>query len=750
MDYSVFPSFSDYDSNRIDDDGWLDSFPVFHTDNSSSPTPPCTLDENNDWKTYSDSSADFFEQDKSDDTITISSQCDSDSEFYPSPAKKLRTTPVSIAKSLFICETSQLQQFIDQMNTTSICHTPRCTGKLVPVNVKLTGLGGAAIVKFSCTGCNDRSLAFHSSVNVTLSKRTVVSLAMQVAFVIAGCGHAQYCKVLKQCMGISSVSASTFYDTIKLLHPIVLDMLTEMCDEAKNEMKSLGSTVVGSWKRAITTSDGVWLTRGKFSKNSSFTIRNYINNSLLYFVHVCMRGNEDDIIGGELYQGTSKGAEGYAASIAFKKAKEEGMHIEVQWQDGDSSAAKSFREYYTDETSSRVMLCGGHAARAFTKSLGEFAKQKSFTPTMQDQHREKFPDVDTVKCCCPKRHSKNCGCLSKSFIKGARTNFFYCLLHGDATKDPEAFATRLTVLGKYHARDIHSWEGDGKCDFHARVSCNCGSCDDDEVLCEGEEYHTKSPLTCPFHALAFEIECNYRASQAKQIIHEELGKGHSNYPEASHNVLIRFRSKDKNLQRTHYIVSTNLGLLQANMSWLGKKRGHSYHWITDLFSRLKLPVFDGMVAALQKVNEVRAKNLSNKQTEETKEKRTKWKKARAQEQQERKLWSRRQRIDHTYGSDEYSTDEECSPNTSSAQRDKRTKKCKCGSVDHKSIRHRSCPLNKQRKQLDNRIDNEKNYDYEEKDDDDDGTVCVCGTDRTSHRRDCPLNPRNRNASHVVT
>ena len=49
-----------------------------------------------------------------------------------------------------------------------------------------------------------------------------------------------------------------------------------------------------------------------------------------------MRGADKD----KLYLGTAKGAEGYAASMAFKDAKEEGMHIEVQWQDGDSSAAK--------------------------------------------------------------------------------------------------------------------------------------------------------------------------------------------------------------------------------------------------------------------------------------------------------------------------------------------------------------------------------------------------------------------------
>ena len=44
-----------------------------------------------------------------------------------------------------------------------------------------------------------------------------------------------------------------------------------------------------------------------------------------------MQGKVYDIVCGELYQDTTKGAEGYAASIAFQKAREEDMHIEVQW-----------------------------------------------------------------------------------------------------------------------------------------------------------------------------------------------------------------------------------------------------------------------------------------------------------------------------------------------------------------------------------------------------------------------------------
>ena len=62
--------------------------------------------------------------------------------------------------------------------------------------------------------------------------------------------------------------------------------------------------------------------------------------------------------------GTSKSAEGYAASITFQRAKEEGMEVAVQWQDAHSSSAKSVREVYPD---AQIMICGGHAGRAHRK-----------------------------------------------------------------------------------------------------------------------------------------------------------------------------------------------------------------------------------------------------------------------------------------------------------------------------------------------------------------------------------------------
>ena len=48
---------------------------------------------------------------------------------------------------------------------------------------------------------------------------------------------------------------------------------------------------------------------------------------------------------------------------------------------------------------------------------------------------------------------------------------------------------------------------------------------------------------------------------ASELVHPVLKRGHSNWLEASHNVFIRFRPKHLHLERLHYEVSTNLGLL---------------------------------------------------------------------------------------------------------------------------------------------------------------------------------------------
>lgn len=84
--------------------------------------------------------------------------------------------------------------------------------------------------------------------------------------------------------------------------------------------------------------------------------------------------------------------------------------------------------------------------------------------------------------------------------------------------------------------------------------------------CPGEPYHTSNILKCEFHALAYKIECNQRAKAADRVIDHELGKGHSNLPESMFSALTKFRAKDINLHGEQYQATTNLGLVQSNMT----------------------------------------------------------------------------------------------------------------------------------------------------------------------------------------
>ena len=75
-----------------------------------------------------------------------------------------------------------------------------------------------------------------------------------------------------------------------------------------------------------------------------------------------------------------------------------------------------------------------------------------------------------------------------------------------------------------------------------------------------------------------------------------MGKVHTNYLESSHSTLIQFRSNDLPLKKDHYILSTNLGLLHANMSYMyGKIPG--YNWITELYQSANLPSYEHLVTS---------------------------------------------------------------------------------------------------------------------------------------------------------
>lgn len=151
-------------------------------------------------------------------------------------------------------------------------------------------------------------------------------------------------------------------------------------------MKELDDRELGSWKQAVVTSDGVWHTRGHFSKNGSFIIKNYLSGGLLWYGHKRMRG-KDDVVEDELFEGTVKSMEGILAEECYKEARDEGCKVEVVCQNGDSSSAKSVQKYHRDR---KIFKCGGHVGRAPFNQLKELAK-KSFLQTSNGKTKTSFP-----------------------------------------------------------------------------------------------------------------------------------------------------------------------------------------------------------------------------------------------------------------------------------------------------------------------------------------------------------------------
>ena len=272
-------------------------------------------------------------------------------------------------------------------------------GMLVLTAQEKKGFGGPSTFNFRCCVCWLTTIDYKSSQLALDSRRQIV---LSLAFFVSGHGYASYRKTLGTGLGITS--EKPFLEVIDLTLPYIKEILDEMCDDAKHQMKQLSPEQIGRWSRAVTCCDGCWLIRDQFSQNCILVIKNYITGALLYYGHLSMRG-ADRICDEELWQGIAKSAEGHLSQILWAKAKEEDLKVEANWQDADSSSAKGFRYSFSNEQESKIMLCGGHVGRAHGKKLEEIKTVVIYSSYIALQKSE-FPAVESVKCCCAgKKHT---------------------------------------------------------------------------------------------------------------------------------------------------------------------------------------------------------------------------------------------------------------------------------------------------------------------------------------------------------
>ena len=234
-------------------------------------------------------------QDEEEDRDTSFVSENTDSLYLPTPQRNWvkNIEPITLPKKLFVGSLTEVDTFIKMTNEIRRCVTPGCKGQLVPLLFDTKGLGGAVKVYYGCDGCDISTVCFESSLKNELLTSSEIGAAIQVGFIVSGCMHATYCKVLKLSLGLDAVCMDKFHSTITRMYPVVKEMVDEMCEEAKEEMKTMDEHTLGSWKQAVTSADAAWMTRGYHSKNGTFSVRNYYNGALLYYKHLCQCGRDN-------------------------------------------------------------------------------------------------------------------------------------------------------------------------------------------------------------------------------------------------------------------------------------------------------------------------------------------------------------------------------------------------------------------------------------------------------------------------
>ncbi len=251
--------------------------------------------------------------------------------------------------------------------------------------------------------------------------------------------------------------------------------------------------------------------------------------------------------------------------------------------------------------------------------------------------------------------------------------------------------------------------------------CSCNQCENKaDFQCDGKTYSTTYKLTCPLHSLLYEIECNARANKSDQLVHPKLGRGHSNFVEATHNVFIRYRSKDVYLSSIHYEVSTNLGLLQSNMTYMYENISKEEHWILLILEQLNLPVWDCMKEAIKKFNEKRYKTLQISKRNSVKKRRIELKNDRIEDSK------RRIKFTKQHGNDTYGMDTKRVSGKKSSVKKQSSQKQRSNTellivTDDEMLNYSS--------------DNDEDEIYNPSD-------CTCGSYGRSHKKSCPSNPYN--------
>ena len=117
------------------------------------------------------------------------SESGDDSPNLPTPEREVRDSIKNVCvvpNQVCFVDLTQLDKFMKQLNQARVCTTPGYCGDIVFVHVKSAGQGGAVTIGYTCNGCVGHTIVFETSSRYKPGNTTEISVAVQVAFIIAG------------------------------------------------------------------------------------------------------------------------------------------------------------------------------------------------------------------------------------------------------------------------------------------------------------------------------------------------------------------------------------------------------------------------------------------------------------------------------------------------------------------------------------------------------------------------------------
>lgn len=187
-------------------------------------------------------------------------------------------------------------------------------------------------------------------------------------------------QTLSHSLGILAVHCSVFCTAVKDAYAHIQRMLHVRTCNGKDEGNASGR----AWELAdaVMTADGCWLTRDHFIQNFTFIVKNYLKNTIDWYGHLSMRGN-DSVVKEPLYPGTAKSGEGHLAG------KWTGRTVTPHQQRPSQKCT------YKCPSCIVQGMFGRHTHR-----LTNLKGMKAFTMTYKDNHSVKLLYVTSVTCCC--------------------------------------------------------------------------------------------------------------------------------------------------------------------------------------------------------------------------------------------------------------------------------------------------------------------------------------------------------------